>query len=1050
MRQGRSVLVFGLLVMVASPLVAQEDGEDGRFRALRWRNIGPFRGGRSVAVAGVAADPLSYYFGGTGGGVWKTTDAGTTWRNVSDGFFNTGSVGAIAVSESDPNVVYVGMGEHAVRGVTTSHGDGVYRSTDAGKTWQHMGLPQSRAISRIRIHPTNPDLVYVAVQGAPYGETADRGVYRSTDGGESWNRILYIGPRSGASDLSMDMNNPRILYAAFWDHLRRPWVVESGGDGSGIWKSTDGGNTWNELDKGLPDLMGKIGVDVSRANSERVFAIIEAADDEGGLYRSDDAGESWEQVNSERIIQTRSWYYMEVYADPQDEHTVYVLNAPAMRSIDGGITFTNVQVPHGDNHDLWINPTNSQNMINANDGGANVSFNGGESWSSQRNQPTAQFYRVNADNQFPYHLYGGQQDNSTVGIASAAPGGVTWKDWYATAGGESAYLAFDPDNPQLVLGTSIMGSIDVWNRGTRQTKSIQPYAMLGLGVQAIDQKYRYDWNAPVVTSPHDPGTFYYGGNVVFRTTNYGQNWQVISPDLTRDEADRQGIGGGPITNELAGAEIYNIIMYLIESPVEQGTIWVGTNDGLVQVTRDGGQSWSNVTPDGVDRAMINAIDPSHHDPATAYVVATDYKFNDFTPHIYKTENYGRNWQRIVKGIEDEAWVRVVREDPERQGLLYAGTELGLYISFDDGANWEKWQGNLPIVPITDLKVHHGDLLAATQGRGFWILDDLTPVRNTSAEAESAGLHVFPARDAVRVVWGQGGAGPSGGETVGQNPPAGAQVFYSLAEEPDTLVTVEILENGAVIRTYATDPEAAGNENFTKIEKPDSGLNRFAWDFRREATTAIPGMFTFGNLAGRLVPPGSYQVRLNVGELSETVSVEVLPDPRWTVTAAQYAAQERFLQQAADALEEIHSGLNDLRGARTQVNALIERTEDHQQADTIRAAGEALADGVTELEGELSQPKQKTFQDVINFENQLNAKIIALIGSVDGTPPPVIRGAVDRLDDLLAEWSEKRGTMNDLFRQIDSFNRLVQELGVPPIVVKRTSRRVISAAWRLDR
>lgn len=1038
------VCSLSLVCVSAGSTLAQDDAsDDPLYKALDWRNIGPFRGGRSVAVAGVASDPLTYYFGSTGGGVWKTTDAGMTWRNVSDGFFATGSVGAITVAPSDPNVVYVGMGEHAVRGVATSHGDGVYRSTDRGKTWRHMGLPRSRAIARIRVHPNDPDLVYVSVQGAPYGETEERGIYRSEDGGETWEKILYVSPRAGASDLSMDMNNPRILYAAFWDHVRRPWVVESGGEGSGIWKSTDAGDTWTKLEKGLPDLMGKIGVDVSRANSERVYAIIEAGNEEGGLYRSDDAGETWAHINADRIIQTRSWYYMEVYADPQDEHTVYVLNAPAMRSIDGGRTFTNVQVPHGDNHDLWINPTDNQIMINANDGGGNVSFNAGATWSTQRNQSTAQFYRVNADDQFPYHLYGGQQDNSTVGIANAAPGGITWKDWYATAGGESAYLAFDPDDPQLVLGTSIQGTIDVWDRYTRQVKSIQPYAMLGLGTQAKDQKYRFDWNPPVITSPHDPRTFYYGGNVVFRTTSFGQQWEVISPDLTRDEKERQGLGGIPITNELAGGEVYNIIMYVIESPLAEGTIWVGTNDGLVQVTRDGGGSWENVTPRGVDRAMINAIEASPHDPAKAYVVATNYKFNDFTPHIYKTDNYGRDWRRIVDGIESEAWVRVVREDIERPGLLYAGTELGMYLSLDDGDHWQKWQRNLPIVPITDLKVHHGDLLASTQGRGFWILDDLSPVRQLTDDITGADLHVFQPRDAVRVQWGGGGPGPTGGAPMGQNPPSGAQVFYMLSEAPDSAVTVDILEQGEVIRTYISDSTTAADEGLTAIEAPTAGLNRFAWDFRRANTTAVTGIMTFGTLAGRLVPPGDYEVRFNVGSRQETVPLTVLPDPRWNVTEADYAAQERFLAQAGDALEEMHQGLNQLRGARTQVEELVSRTAEHAEADTVGAAATALNDGITEWEAELAQPKQKTFQDVINFENKLNAEFTSLIGSVDGTPPPVVQGAQDRLADLLAEWSTHRSTMNDLFQQLEAFNRLVQDLGIPPILVKRAAPRVIS-------
>ena len=1041
-----ALVVIAISTVLASVPANAQEYADELFSAMRWRNIGPFRGGRSVAVAGVPSDPLTYYFGSTGGGVWKTTDAGVTWTNVSDGSFDTGSVGAIAVAESDANVVYVGMGEHAVRGVTTSHGDGVYRSTDAGKTWTHLGLPQSRAISRIRVHPKDPDLVYAAVQGAPYGESEERGIYRSKDGGDNWERIHFVSSRAGASDLAMDMTNPRILYAAFWDHLRRPWVVESGGDGSGIWKSTDGGDTWVELEQGLPDLMGKIGIDVSRANPERVFANVEADDDKGGLYRSDDAGETWTHVNAERIIQARSWYYMEVYADPQDEETVYVLNAPMMRSIDGGRTFTNVQVPHGDNHDMWINPTNNKNIINANDGGANVSFNAGRSWSTQRNQPTVQFYRVNADNQFPYHLYGGQQDNSSVGIASAALGGVTWKDWYASAGCESAYLAFDPDRPQRVLGTCIQGGIDVWDRTTRLIKSTQPYAMMGLGTRASDQKYRFDWNAPIMASPHDPNTFFYGGNVVFKTSNYAQSWEVISPDLTRDEDDKQGLGGIPITNELAGAEIYNIIMYLIESPVEAGTIWVGTNDGLVHVTRDGGQTWDNVTPGGIDRAMINSIDASPHDPATAYVVATNYKFNDFTPLVFKTDDYGDSWQRITDGIEDEAWVRTVREDTERQGLLYAGTELGMYISFDDGDEWRKWQLNLPIVPITDLKVHHGDLLAATQGRGFWILDDLSPVRQLTEEVADADMHLFQPRDHVIVQWGTG-FGPGGGPTVGQNPPAGAQLFYILAEAPDTstLVTVEILENGGAIRTYTTDPAAAGDSTFTRIDTPKAGLNRFSWNFRRETPTQVPGIMAVGGPpVGRRVPPGDYQVRLTIGERNETRSLTLLPDPRWTATAAEYEEQERFLGSAVEAVEAMHSSANQLRGVRDQVNALIERTSDHEDADTIRTAGTHLTEGITEWEGELLQPKQKTFQDVINFENKLSAEFLSLIGSVDGTHPPVIQGARERLQDLLVEWRGHQTTMMGLLDELAAFNALIQQLGVPPIVLKgERPPRVIS-------
>ena len=1032
------VLVLLLLGATGEAAPAQEDElPDELFQAMRWRDIGPFRGGRSVAATGVIGEPGTYYFGSTGGGVWKTTDAGVTWNNVSDGFFNTGSVGAIAVAESDPNVVYVGMGEHAVRGVATSHGDGVYRSTDAGKTWKHLGLDQSRHISRIRIHPANPELVYVAVQGAVHGDSEERGVYRSRDGGESWEKVLYVSERAGASELSMDMTNPRILYAAFWDHRRWPWKVESGGPGSGIWKSTDGGDNWEKLERGLPELMGKIGVDVSRANPDRVFAIVEALPGEGGLLRSDDGGMTWQLLNVERIIQTRSWYYMEVYADPQDENTVYVMNAPFMKSIDGGRTFTQVQVPHGDNHDLWINPDNNQNLINANDGGANVSFNGGASWSTQRNQPTAQFYRVITDNQFPYHVYGGQQDNSSVAIASAALGGITWKDWYPVSGCESAYLAFNPDDPEYVLGTCIQGDIDVWDRKTRTTKPIRAYPELSLGVDPRDQKYRFDWNNPVVGSPHDSSVFYQAGNVLFKTSDLGQSWEIISPDLTYNDPEKLG-PSGPITNEAAGGEVYNIIFYVTESPHEAGTIWAGTNDGLVQLTVDGGANWTNVTPDDLGEGMINSIEISPHDPAKAYFVLTRYKFNDFTPYIYRTADYGQSWTRIVDGIDEEAWVRVVREDPVRPGLLYAGTETGIYISFDDGASWRKWQLNLPVVPVTDLTIHNNDLVASTQGRSFWILDDLSPVQQLSADVAAAEFHLYEPRDSILATWGGGFGFPN--SSVGENPPSGAMIFYTLKEATEGLVTVEILDaGGTVVRTHATDPEEAGDESFTTIDPPKQGLNRLVWNFRRDPMRVPSGMMVFGGgfdgPQGFQVAPGRFHVRLTVAGDSMTRDLTVAPDPRRSATMAQYQEQDRFLNDVTDLINEVHDSLIRAQDVRDQVNDLIERINGQEGADQIRTSGEEFVNKITEWEDKVAQTRQETFQDVINFTNRFNAQVIALITSVDATEPPVTHGARRRLADLEAEWGtyerEFEGLMDS---DLAAFNALVRESGIPPVII----------------
>ncbi len=1034
-------VLYTALLLFAWPATgtppASEQGSDTtdltRYtQAMAWRNIGPTRGGRSVAVTGVVGDDQTYYFGATGGGVWKTTDAGTTWTNVSDGFFATGSVGAIAVAESDPNVVWVGMGEHAVRGVTTSHGDGVYRSTDGGRTWNHMGLERTRAISRIRIHPQNPDLVYVAAQGAPYGETEDRGVYRSMDGGESWEKILFVNARAGAAELAMDMTNPRILYASFWDHLRRPWVVESGGDGSGLWKSSDSGDSWTEINDGLPDLKGKIGVSVSRANPDRVYAVVEAEPDQGGVYRSDDAGMSWEQTNSDRVTQARSWYYMKIHADPVDEETVYVLNAPFLKSIDGGRTFSQVQVPHGDNHDLWINPQDARNMINSNDGGANVSFSGGASWSTQRNQPTAQFYRVITDNQFPYHVYGGQQDNSAIGIPSASPGGIGWGDFYSVAGCESAFLAFDENNPEDIFGGCYQGLIDRWNRRTGSRKPIMAYPFLGLGTYPGEQRHRFNWNAPIVTSRHDPTTIYHAGNVVFKTLDRGQSWAVISPDLTRDEEEKQGAGGVPITNEGAGGENYNTIMALVESPHDREVLWVGTDDGLVHLTRSGGDEWTPVTPDDLGGALINSIEVSPHDPGTAYIVASAYKFNDFTPMIYRTTDYGESWTLVTDGIPEEHWVRVVREDPAIPGLLYAGTEMGLFLSRDRGQRWEHWQLDLPVVPITDLTIRRNDLVASTQGRGFWILDDLSPVQQVNEEIMEAPMHLFEPSEAIMANFG-GGFGGGEGAGVGGNPPAGAQIFYSFAHAPDSLVTVEIVdESGQAVRTYATEPSEAGSEHFSTLPKPREGLNRLAWDFRHDPIPGMEGYQNFGSLSGRTASPGRYSVRLSHGEARQTVPLSIVADPRWSASPEQYREQERFVAQAQDVIRGLYEAVREMSDITGQVGALVERTEEHPLADSIRTVGQALTASIAEWEAGLVQRRQKTFQDVINFKNQLDAQILALIGSVDGTEPPLTAGAQDRWRDLAAEWDGHAEDLAELLDAVDALNQFLLESGVQPV------------------
>jgi photosystem II stability/assembly factor-like uncharacterized protein len=1025
-------IVVTLLALLV-PFSSFSEGVDEKlFQGMEWRNIGPFRGGRSNASVGVPSDPSTFYFGGVGGGVWKTTDGGETWTNVTDGQIKTSSVGAIAVAPSDPNVVYVGMGEHAIRGVMTSHGDGIYKSTDAGKTWTHVGLPDSRAISRIRIHPTNPDLVYVAAQGAPYGPSEDRGVYRSTDGGENWKKILYVSPDAGPSDLDMDPSNPRILYAAFWDHRRTPWEVRSGGPGSGIHKSTDGGETWTKLEEGLPETKGKLSVAVS-ANPERVYALVEA-DPKGGLYRSEDSGKTWKVVNETWGIRTRAWYYIKVFADPRNPDVVWVTNAALLKSIDGGKTFERVSVPHGDNHHVWISPADSDVMINSNDGGANISYNGGKSWSTQQNQPTAQFYRVNVDNRFPYYVYGGQQDNSTVGIASQSFGpGIDWKDWDAVGGCESAYVAFDPDNPVHIYAGCYMGQITEWDARTQQDRSVMAYPMLPAAMASRDMKYRFNWNAPILASRHDPLTIYHASNVLLRTRDRGVSWEEASPDLTTDDDEKQGPGGGPITNEGAGGEIYGTIYYVAESRHDRNTLWSGSDDGLLHVSRDFGANWANVTPPGVGESMINAIEVSPHDPSTAYVAVTRYKFNDFTPLAFKTNDYGKTWKSIANGIPEGAWVRVVREDPRRRGLLYMGTELGMYVSFDDGASWQSLQLKLPVTPITDLMVQEreNDLVAATAGRAFWILDDLSPLQQMTDEVEKAKVHLFAPRPAYRV---ERGFSFGSLQRMGKNPPAGAVIDFVLDEvKEDTKVTLEILDSGgSVVRRY---PEEGAEEGARNRFEPKAGMNRVSWDLRHDTPEKVPGVFIFGALRGRKVVPGSYQVKLSVGEDTSTQSIEIKKDPRLDTSIEALREQDEFLREVASDVAEIHGGVNRLRGVRSQLQDLLKRAEKHEGSASIEKPGKALVEKLDALEDRLIQKRTVDGQTVINFPVQLNHHYIYLLGAVDSSEDGLILGARERFADLSAQWEREKAELDGLLgAELDSFNNLVRESGVPAVVL----------------
>jgi len=717
------------LIVLLLPILMLAQKADQYFSSMKYRNIGPFRGGRSVGASGTVNNPLTYYMGTTGGGLWKTEDAGQRWNNISDGFFKTGSVGAVAVSESNPNIIYVGMGEHAIRGVMTSYGDGVYKSTDAGKTWKHIGLTKTEQISRIVVHPTNPDIVYVAAQGKYSLPTTERGVYKSIDGGKTWKKTLYSNEYSGASELSIDMNNPQVLYAALWHHQRTPWKMISGGSGSGLYKSVDEGETWTKLEKGLPKKLGKLAVSVCRSNSNKVYALIESdtQTDKSGLYVSNNAGKSWSQVSGDNRLTQRAWYYTEVFTDPKNDQIVYVLSAPALRSLNGGKTWSRITGTHGDFHDLWINPNNPKNMVIANDGGAAISFNFGKTWSTQSIMPTAQFYRINVDNLFPYNIYAGQQDNTSLKIASMNMTGnsISERNWTPAAGGESAFLAFDKNNPNITVGGSYLGTINALDMNSKISTKIMSAPIQYLGKAARDMKYLYNWNAPIIWSQHEPNTIYHAAQLVLKSTDLGKNWTHFSPDLTRDIDEKQGKGGGPYTNEAVGAENYGTISYLIESPHEKGVFYSGSDDGLVHITKDNGKNWKDITPKNLGETLVNAIEVSPHNPTVVYIATTKYKLGDYTPALFKSDNYGKTWKSINTGIPNGAHTRVIREDKTKKGLLYAGTELGIYISFNDGKTWEPFQRNLPTTPILDLMVHRNDLIVATSGRSFWILDNLS-------------------------------------------------------------------------------------------------------------------------------------------------------------------------------------------------------------------------------------------------------------------------------------------------------------------------------------
>lgn len=1008
---------------------------------LKWRNIGPFRGGRANAVAGVLGSPNLYYAGYTGGGVWKTEDGGLHWKNISDGSLKSGSVGDIAVAASDPNVIFVGMGEHAVRGVMTTYGDGVYKSIDGGKSWNHLGLDKTRHISDIVIHPTDADIVYVAAQGALHGPSEERGVYKSTDGGASWKKVLYVDENSGASSLSIDQTNPRILYAATWDHRREPWMVRSGGPGSGVYKSIDGGETWKKIENGLPGEMGKIGISVSKADPNRVFAIVESEKKEAGLYRSDNGGKSWKHMTSDQLLTARSWYYMEVFADPVNANVVYVLNAPMMRSIDGGKTFSRVSVGHGDTHDLWINPDDNTNMILGDDGGAEITYNTGASWSTLNNQPTAQFYRVNADRQFPYKVYGGQQDNSSVVISSRTNGrGITEKDWTRGPGCESAYIAFDPDNPRFLYGGCYQGIIEVLDMKTGEGKDIMEYASLNFAVKPQDLKYRFNWNAPIIASPHDPNTIYHAGNVVFKTTNGGLDWEVISPDLTRNDTTKQDVGGGPFTNEGAGGENYNTIYYLIESSLEQGVMYAGSDCGLVHITKDGGKNWSNITPPDLPESMIQSIEVSPHDKGTAYIAATRYKFNDFAPLSYKTTDYGKTWTLIKAGIDQDDFLKVIREDPKQAGLLYGGAERGFYVSFNAGKSWDRLQGNLPVVPVTDLIIRDNDLVAATQGRAFWILDDLSSLQESKGKSPEGLVDIVAPKETFRYTgFSSGGSGA--------NPMAGVILdFYIGDEVGEEEVRLDIMnEDGETVRSYSSIKDKKfksypGGPPAPTVLPAKKGFNRFAWDFRTETLPDVPNVFIYGSYRGHQVAPGKYTARVSFKDQAKAVDIHIKADPRLEIKNENWKEQQEILDHTVKQISNIHAKVNSMRQLRDQIKAYNLLLGDNASHEDLVKLGKALIEKIDKWESQVVETRQKSTQDVINWPSKLNAAYFYLRGRLDEHDPRVTQGVRSRLADLDKEWATyQKESAGLLQNEVQAFNQLFKQKNIPALIIDNKAK-----------
>jgi len=1118
-----SLAALAFTVLHPAPASAQARGDDAPARgpndvvhpalleALDFRSVGPFRGGRVTAVGGFPDDPHRYVMGTTGGGVWITDDAGETWRNVTDDFLDVGSIGAVEVAPGDPNVIYVGTGSAGIRG-NVSNGRGVWRSTDRGRTWSFLGLRETGLVAKIQVDPRDADVAYVAALGNAFGKNPERGVFRTTDGGATWDRVLFVADSVGAVDLVMNPSNPRELYAGMWRAERKPWTLVDASTDGGIWRTVDGGDTWTRLtdpsvDNGLPSetLFGRTGLAISPANPDRVWALISAPDPHGGIWRSDDGGERWTKVNRDRRFRQRHWYYSHLEADPQDPNTIYVLNTGVYRSVDGGREWSPVRVPHGDVHDLWIHPDDPDAMVVGNDGGAQVSLTGGRTWSTMHNQPTAEFYRLEVDHQFAYRLYGAQQDNSTISVSSRVSGDLSpEQDWFSVGGAESGHISVHPhpDSSHIVWAGNYIGQIDRTNLKTGESRNMILYPQMGDGVAPRDARYRFQWNAPILISRHDPSVVYHTSQYVHRTTDGGMSWETISPDLTTNNPEQQGLPGGPLQHDHTGVEVYNTVFVLSESPADAQELWAGTDDGRVHLTRDGGATWSEITPRSMPAGgTVNSIDLSASRPGRAVMAVYKYRENDFRPYVFITDDYGARWRLATdgrNGIPADHPVRVVREDPDRDGLLYAGTEYGLFVSFDDGAHWQSLQRNLPRTPVTDLRVHRKDLVVATQGRSFWILDDVTPLHQVRDGMAAEALHVFQPRDATLTRFRA-----AGGSRAAESPANGVVMDYWIGPEVTGSVEIEVLDaTGTVIREFegaldrpsrgrrddggaeeglkevlppagaagAADPEAEeeaaprgadpgddpeddeGDED--EAEDPnlqeedldaERGMNRFVWDLRYPGPIVVDGaQFSLASTGGMAAPPGRYTLRVEAGGETREVSVAVGLDPRIpSVTEDDMRAQFELARQVRDRLTAVHAAIAEIRSIRDQAGDVISRLRDRgDQAplvDDLEARRRTMEGELEAVEKALIQTRNESGQDPINFPSMLDDQLAYLYSHVTGSYGRPTAGSYERYRDLVTLTQPHLDRAEALVREhVEPFNRAVTEAGLGTVVV--TGRR----------